>query len=104
VERLVVSDHNDRWWWLSFVNPGDERFLGVCVVKRHSFVAAVQRAHQLGINPGGQVAGQVLPEGEEPPEALRDKLVADRTTLDRIMRQWNDKRVGDDKDDEHETS
>jgi hypothetical protein len=88
VERLVVSDYDDRWWWLAFADPGDERFLGVCVVKRHSLVAAIQRAYQLGINPGGQVEGRALPEGEEPPEALRDKLVADREELDRIVRQW----------------
>ncbi len=83
-----MNDHDDRWWWLSFVDPDGGQFLGVCVVRRHSFVAAIQRAHQLGINPGGQVEGQALPKDKEPPDTLREKLVTDRAALDRIVQQW----------------
>ena len=55
-------------WWLSFVDPsrsapmeeqvpGGGGFLGVVVVEAPSFIAAVGKAHRLGINPGGEVQG-----------------------------------------------
>lgn len=55
-------------WWLSFVDParsapleeqvpGGGGFLGVAVVEAPTFIDAVDKAHRLGINPGGEVKG-----------------------------------------------
>lgn len=55
------------WYWLSFTDSSG--FLGGCYVQadgpphplfpenRDPFVLAVGKSHQLGINPGGRVAG-----------------------------------------------
>ena len=56
-------------WWLSFVDgdrPKDEQFLGVCVVTAPDFGTAVQRAHLLGCNPGGEVQGVEIPMDTAP--------------------------------------
>lgn len=37
---------------------------------------AAIRAEELGINPGGDVTGVDLPEGFEPPEEYRDRLLS----------------------------
>jgi hypothetical protein len=54
-------------WWLSFVDPdlgippeeqvpGGPSFLGVAIVEAAGAIGAVRRAHELKINPGGEVA------------------------------------------------
>lgn len=59
---------SDPLWWLSFVDPdkappleeqrpGGPSFLGVAIVQAPDYLEAVRRAHRLGINPGGEVAG-----------------------------------------------
>jgi len=55
-------------WWLSFA--GEQGNLGVAIVEADEFANAVSRAHDLGINPGGQVRGVLVPEDE--PEALAE--------------------------------
>lgn len=50
----------ERSWWLSFCDPGKpngHQFLGVAIVKAPGFMHAVDKAHVLGINPGGEVKG-----------------------------------------------
>ncbi len=47
------------WWWLSFAD-GDG-FLGAALVAARDFVDAVDVAHRLGINPGGEVLGSEMP-------------------------------------------
>lgn len=64
-------------WYLSFVDPeiaagipredqqpGGQSFLGACYVEADGYLHAVERARELGCNPGGQVAGF----GPWPPE------------------------------------
>lgn len=46
-------------WYLSFAGEGG--FRGACVVDGEDIVGAVKEAHRLGINPGGQVLGIVVP-------------------------------------------
>ncbi len=46
-------------FWLSFV--GEDGPLGVTVVHADSSVDAVERAHQLGLNPGGEVLSVEIP-------------------------------------------
>src|ERR1039458_5573411 len=45
--------HAARWHYLSFAD--DVGFLGAVIVRSHGFLTAVQRATDLGINPGGEV-------------------------------------------------
>ena len=79
-----------EWWYLSFA---DERgFLGACIVEAdpalavpdrpgapgggsHPITCAIRRAHQLKINPGGQVAGIPLPPGRLPEVRLLNRLL-----------------------------
>ena len=58
-----------RWFWLSFADaelPKGEQFLGACLVKAVIFPAAIEKAHRLGINPGGEVQGMELDDDAEP--------------------------------------
>lgn len=47
------STHPLRWWYLSFAEPG--KFLGAVIVQERGFTSAMQKAHRLAINPGGEV-------------------------------------------------
>lgn len=57
------------WWWLSFVDPekpDGARFLGVAIVEGYGVASAAIRAHELGLNPGGEVKAVEL-KGEGVP-------------------------------------
>lgn len=47
-------------WWLSFAD--DDCCRGVVIVRADSFLLAVKEVHTLGISPGGQVAGFLVPD------------------------------------------
>ena len=50
----------EAWWWLSFCDPDKpegSQFLGGIFTKAAGFVSAVQKTHDLGINPGGECKG-----------------------------------------------
>ena len=52
------NNNNLKWFWLSFVNddlPKGQKFLGLCLVQGVDPISAVQRSHDLSINPGGEV-------------------------------------------------
>lgn len=52
------------WWWLSFADPNKPRgsqFLGVSIVLAPDFLGAIQKAHALKINPGGEVRAYPMP-------------------------------------------
>ena len=74
------------WFWLSFAD--DDGFRGGCYVQadgsphalfplnKDPFVLAIGKAHELGINPGGQVSGfGPLPEDRLPGIGLRNVLL-----------------------------
>lgn len=80
-------------WWLSFCDtdkPEGEQFVGACIVEdAPDMVRAVERAWELGLNPGGQVAGMPLSdwpkdqahrlvEDPEKAEALADRVTTIR--------------------------
>lgn len=46
-------------WWLSYA--GEEGSRGVVVVEGEDFFSAVERSKVLGLSPGGQVRGFVVP-------------------------------------------
>jgi hypothetical protein len=67
-EALALETGPDGWWYLSFAEPKPpfgRGFLGGAVVEGRGVVSAVLRAHELGINPGGEVRGIPVPEGKE---------------------------------------
>lgn len=54
---------SDSFWWLSFCDPelpAGNRFLGACIVPGLDMVSAIQKAHSLGCNPGGEVSGMEI--------------------------------------------
>lgn len=63
-------------WYLSFA--GEEGFRGVVIQIARGYAHAIQRAHELGINPGGEVQGIPIPPKEldkVPPEFM-DRLLS----------------------------
>ena len=76
--RGVVSQEQEDplgWWWLSFVDPERDKFLGVAVVEAHGVTTATLAAHLLGVNPGGQVMGIAIPAEHVPPVEFRNRLL-----------------------------
>lgn len=60
--RAIIAEEQRQplvWWWLSFA--GEEGFRGACIVRARGFLGAVQRAHALEINPGGEVRSTEIP-------------------------------------------
>ena len=69
--------------WLSFRDPDLNLNLGCAIVEARNFHEAVTLAHDLGINPGGEVLGAMLTEQQAISEGLevnklysRDELIA----------------------------
>ena len=68
--------------WLSFCDddkPKGQQFLGVAIVRGRDFLIAVERAHMLGINPGGQVMGMPIPD-EVAPDIV-DRMLSRREVI-----------------------
>jgi hypothetical protein len=82
------------WWYLSFADEQPRGFLGAVIVQGQGMITAIDRAHRLRINPGGQVAAWAIDAeavAKIPVEA-RERLLS-KADLDRI---FNDvERVGD---------
>src|ERR1700722_9395097 len=58
---LLITEerqHKARWFYLSFATG--YAFLGAAIVRGHAFLAAIQRASDLNINPGGGVMSGAL--------------------------------------------
>lgn len=67
------------WWWLSFVDPNrpdGQRFLGVAIVEGYGVASASRRAHELAVNPGGEVRAEPLVGDAIPPEEYRNRLLS----------------------------
>ena len=52
--------------------PAGGRFLGACIVEAYGVITAVQKAHRLGINPGGAVVVYDAPAHDP---CVRDRLI-----------------------------
>lgn len=50
-----------RWWWLSFYDRPADRFLGIALVPGEDVSAALATARDLGLDPGGECSGVLLP-------------------------------------------
>ena|ERR1700688_3762477 len=80
LQSLLAEEFREplSWWYLSFAEPG--RFLGAVIVQAHGPTSAIQNAHSLGINPGGQVMslGIGIADGRVEalvPEEMRNRLL-----------------------------
>lgn len=65
-----------KLWWLSFVDdrkPIGDRFNGVVVIYAKSLTHAAVQCWELGINPGGEVLGTILPHAV--PERFMNRLL-----------------------------
>ena len=73
-----------RIFYLSFL--GDE-WLGAAFVRASAPVEAIQVAHALGINPGGEVLAGEVPSDALPPASFVERLLTldDLEELDRLM-------------------
>lgn len=74
-------------FWLSFCDPElptGEQFLGCAIIDADNFVCAVRRAHELGINPGGEVAGGDLVPGHPYTTEHKNRLFATREEAERL--------------------
>lgn len=64
-------------WWLSFADPkkpSGNTFLGVVILEAFGGADAIQRSHEMGLNPGGEVqAFRVDWEGH--PVPLRNRIL-----------------------------
>lgn len=62
MRSLLAAEANEPlgWWYLSFV--GEHAFLGACIVQARGMTSAIQVAHALGINPGGEVGAMHVPD------------------------------------------
>jgi hypothetical protein len=76
--------HAARWHYLSFAD--DVGFLGAVIVRSHGFLTAVQRATDLGINPGGEVMCQPIPRRDlcRVPADLRNRLLTEAEVRERL--------------------
>ncbi len=70
-----------RWFYLSFAD--DKGFLGAAIVETCGEMHAIELAHTLGINPGGEVMVFEVPEGAPLPEAAKNRLLS-KNELDRL--------------------
>ncbi len=72
-EGVVTFVQLTGWFYLSFVK---ETFVGGCIVRAEEMLDAVSVAHELGINPGGEVMGMPIPEGFLPGPEFRERLLS----------------------------
>ena len=73
------------WQYLSFCDgsaPKGQQWLGCCIVEGDDVVEAAARAHDLGCNPGGQVACWAF--RYVPPMQYRNRLL-NKVELSRMM-------------------
>lgn len=87
IQAMLASEEQGgelQWWWLSFVDPDRAegvRFLGVAIVEARGPALAALRAHNLGINPGGEVAILPLPWPPKPEDCDRLLTAAEAQAL-----------------------
>jgi hypothetical protein len=66
------------WFYISFADssrPKGTQFMGAVIVRGADIEEAAREAWRLGINPGGEALGVPLPEGQEPPQKFRERLL-----------------------------
>ncbi len=83
---IIAEEHRHaaRWHYLSFADHTG--FLGSVVVRSHGFLTAIQRATDLGINPGGEVVCTPIPRKDlwRVPTDLRNRLLSEDEVQGRL--------------------
>jgi hypothetical protein len=83
---IIAEEHRRaaRWHYLSFAD--DTGFLGGVIVRSYGFLTAIQRATDLGINPGGEVMSTPIPRKDlwRVPADLRNRLLSEDEVQDRL--------------------
>jgi hypothetical protein len=83
---IIAEEHRHaaRWHYLSFAD--DTGFLGGVIVRSYGFLTAIQRATELGINPGGEVMSTPIPRKDlwRVPGDLRNRLLSEDEVQDRL--------------------
>jgi hypothetical protein len=87
----VEHRHAARWHYLSFAD--DTCFLGGVIVRSCGFLTAIQRATDLGINPGGEVECTPISRKDlwRVPPDLRNRPLSEEEVRDRL----EGRRMGD---------
>jgi hypothetical protein len=83
---IIAEEHRHaaRWHYLSFAD--DTGFLGGVIVRSYGFLTSIQRATELGINPGGEVMSTPIPRKDlwRVPTDLRNRLLSADEVQDRL--------------------
>jgi len=83
---IIAEEHRHAalWHYLSFAD--DTGFLGGVIVRSYGFLTAIQRATDLGINPGGEVMSTPIPRKDlwRVPTDLRNRLLSEDEVQDRL--------------------
>lgn len=53
--RIIEQAPEPDWFYMSFVDPAEDKFLGGLYVQGNTIEAALTRSHLLGLNPGGEI-------------------------------------------------
>lgn len=72
-----LEANQESTWWMSFCDtdkPEGQQFLGVILVNELGPAHAVKKTHELGINPGGEIAFAQVEAGAINPEHLNRLL------------------------------
>ena len=84
--RLLAEEgrHSLGWFYLSFAT--EYEFLGATIVWAHGLLTAVERASDLGINPGGEVMCCLIPRRNlrRVPADLRNRLLSEGEVRKRL--------------------
>lgn len=83
---IIAEEHRHaaRWHYLSFAD--DTGFLGGVIVRSYGFLTVIQRATDLGINPGGEVMSTPIPRNDlwRVAKDLRNRLLSEDEVPDRL--------------------
>jgi hypothetical protein len=83
---IIAEEHRHaaRWHYLSFAD--DTGFRGGVIVRAYGFLTAVQRATDLGINPGGEVMCTPIPRKDlwRVLPDLRNRLLSEDEVRNRL--------------------
>ena len=83
---IIAEEHRHAalWHYLSFAD--DSGFRGGAIVRAHGFLTAVQRATDLGINPGGGVMCWPIPRKDlwRVQPDLRNRLLSEDEVLHKL--------------------
>lgn len=74
-----VEANKETCIWMSFCDPDKpegQQFLGVIITKALGFAHAVEKAHELGINPGGEIQSMEFDPAEVNPKDF-DRLLSE---------------------------